>query len=186
MNGKDACNFLTYKGYSDSSAEKTEVRRIFAAALWKRASQVINADNLTLYVAQLRGRMTTNIPLNGGEDIFFWRRFLQVDPTAMTITQISAQGIYYDGTSCQVINRANTLRQLNEQMGIYQDPLVDEQFDPEALFADYTNPLVRTVYLSSLPFPKVYTMAEMDPNYQPPETLPEETASGDGERRQEQ
>lgn len=173
LNGKDACNFLNYKGYSDSSAEKMDVRRIFAAALWKRAAEVITNDNLTLYVAQLRGKMTTNIPLNGGEDIFFWRRFLQADPTAMAITQVSAQGIYYNSTSCQVLNRANTFRQLNEQMGIYQEALLEEQFDPEALFADYTNPLVRTVYLSTLPLPKLYTMAELDPNYQPPEAATE-------------
>ena len=179
LNGNDAVNFIAYKGYSDSSEERMVARRMFAAALWLRASKVITSENLTEHVTQLRTKMTTDIPFGQGEDIFFWRRFLQADASAVQITQISAQGIYYNGTSCQVINRENTFRQLNEQLGVYQEPLLDEQFDPNALLVDNSYPLVRTVYLSTSPFPQLYTMQELDPSYQPEEE--EETVQAQDE-----
>ena len=160
MSAKDVRNFLTYTGYSEALQEKLEARRIFSIALWKHATKVITPENLTLYASQLRLQMTTDIPVSGGEDIFFWRRFLQTDPAVMEITRLSTQSIYYNNVSCQVLNRVNTLRQLNEQMGIYGEALADALFDAERIFVDDNNALIRTVYLANSPLPQVYTMAE--------------------------
>ena len=156
MQAKDVRKFLT----SYSVQDQEEARRLFATALWTRATEVINSDNLTLYASQLRMYLSTDIPVNNGEDIFFWRRFLQNDAELMKITHLSTQNIYYNNTACQVLNRTNTLRQLNEQMGVYEKALPDGLFDMGLLFVDDNNTLVRTVYYASAPLPQVYTMAK--------------------------
>lgn len=160
MEAKDVRRFLSYNGYAEATQEKLEARRIFSTALWKRAVEIITPENLTLYASQLRLQMITDIPVNGGEDIFFWRRFLQADPAAVEITRLSTQSIYYNNVSCQVLNRINTLRQLNEQMGVYGEALADALFDAERIFVDDNNALIRTVYQANSPLPEVYTMAE--------------------------
>lgn len=175
LNAKSVRDYLVHTAQSGSAEEGREARRVFAAALWRQASGVITPENLTLYVAQLRSQLTTNIPYAGGEDIFFWRRFLQASPEAFSITNLSAQSIYYNNTPCQVLNKSNTVRQLNEQMRVYQDALTAEQFDAQSLFVDAANPMIHTVYTSTSPFPELFTMQELDPDYQPEESVPEST-----------
>ncbi len=156
MHAKDVRNFFT----NICNQYQANARIEFATGLWKSATKVITSDNLTLYASQLRMQLTTDMPMDGGEDIFFWRRFLQADPTMVQVAHLSTQSIYYNNTSCQVLNRANTLRQINEQMRVYEEDLVDAQFDAEFIFTDDNNPLVRTVYLAKSPFPQVFPMAE--------------------------
>lgn len=156
MQAKDVRKFLT----SYSTQDQVEARRVFSTALWTRAAEVITSDNLTLYASQLRLQLTTDIPVNKGEDIFFWRHFLQNAPEQMKITHLSTQSVYYNNTACQVLNRANTLRQLNEQTGVYEKALADGLFDTSLLFTDENNALVRTVYHASAPMPELYTMAK--------------------------
>lgn len=175
LDAKDLRSFLGYDRYSDPATESMNARRVLAAALWRQAGKVITPESLSLYVAQLRGQFATDIPYSGGEDVFFWRRFLQAAPEAFSITAISAQSIYYNNTACQVMNKANVLRQLNEQMQVYEDSLTNEQFDPDCVFADFSNAVVRTVYTAVAELPQLYTMQELDPDYQPEETVPDES-----------
>lgn len=161
LNGDGVRQYLTSNEFADATEGLMAARKYFASALWERAREIITPENLSLYSADLRGRMTTNIPYTGGEDIFFWRRFLQADPEEIRITHASSQIVMHSGRQCSVLMRANALRQLNEQMGIYEDALEEGQFDPSALFVDGSSQLVLTVYYSSATLPRLYSMAEL-------------------------
>lgn len=156
-----AVDFLTYNRYPDPAAGQLNAHIQFAAAFWQQARTVITAENLSLYSMELRSQMTTDIPNTGGEDMFFLRRFLRAGVEAFTITHATTQSVYYSGTQCRVLVKENALRQLNEQMLVYEDELTDAQFDPSGVFVDFSNDLVETVYTTATPLPTLYTMAEL-------------------------
>ncbi len=161
LTAESAKRFLLYDGYKDPVEGQYEARRCFAAALKRQVSKIIGNDNLSLYSMELRGEMTTDIPNKGGEDIFFLRRFMKAKDENFCITHISTQNIYYSGIQCRVLVKSNALRQLNEQMMIYEDELTAAQFDPSGVFADFSNQLMQTAYTSSSELPRLYTVTEL-------------------------
>lgn len=161
LDAKAAMDFLTYTKYSDPATGKLNAHIQFAASFWQQARTVITADNLSLFSMEIRSMMTTDIPNTGGEDMFFLRKFLRAEPNAFAITHVTSQSVFYNGTQCRVLVKANALRQLNEQMMVYEDALTVAQFDPRGVFVDYANQMVATVYTTTALLPPLHTMEEL-------------------------
>lgn len=161
LNAPKAISFLTYDGYNDPTEGQFEARRCFAAALRLQAVKEVQMDQLSLFTTKIRGAMTTDIPSAGGEDMFFLRRFLTASDDDFTITNISTQSVYSNGERYRVMVKGNALRQLNEQMKIYKKALTPEQFDPQGVFVDPSNPIMQSVYASSSVLPTLYTLTDL-------------------------
>ncbi len=174
LNAAEAVAFLQYAGYKDAAEGQYGARRQFAAALWERAVRVITKDKLSLYTMELRGELTTDLPAEGGQDMFFLRRFITAKAEQFRITNVSTQNVYAAGTRCRVLIKDNTLRQLNSQMKVYQEDLEAPQFDSSGLFADFSDPIMQTVYTSSTVLPSLYTFKELL-TVEPPATQTEDS-----------
>ncbi len=170
LTAKSAMEFLTYARHKDPVNGKLMANMQFASAFWQQARTVITADNLSLYSMEIRGMMTTDIPNTGGEDMFFLRRFLRAEPEAFSLTYLNAKAVHYGGMQCNVLVKNNALEQLNQQMLVYKEPLMAEQFDPSGVFVDHANHMVATVYTTSTPLPTLYTMAKLLNLDTPPQT----------------
>ncbi|MBQ8288168.1 MAG: hypothetical protein IJX76_05280 [Clostridia bacterium] len=161
LNARNATSFLTYDQYNDPTEGQFAARRSFAAALRQRAVEMLSLDQLSLYTMELRGEMTTDIPSAGGQDMFFLRRFLVAENDDFTVTNITTQSVYYNNARYRVLVKNNTLRQLNEQMRVYQKDVETAQFDPSGIFVDPSNQIMQSVYGSSTALPTVYTLTRL-------------------------
>ncbi|MBQ8382964.1 MAG: hypothetical protein IJX47_07165 [Clostridia bacterium] len=161
LNAQNAISFLTYDQYNDPTEGQFSARRAFTAALRQRAVEKLALDQLSLYTMELRGEMTTDIPSTGGQDMFFLRRFLVTDNDDFTVTNISTQSVYYNNARYRVLVKDNTLRQLNQQMRVYQKDVETAQFDPSGVFVDPSNQIMQSVYASSTALPTVYTLTAL-------------------------
>lgn len=156
-----AMDFLTYDRYKDPIEGQLTAHIHFAAAFWQQMRTKVTVENLSLFSVEVRGMMTTDIPSTGGEDIFFLRKFLRAEPADFAITHLSTQSVFFNGKQMVVMLKANALRQLNEQMLVYEEELASQQFDPSGVFVDHANQMVATVYNNAAPLPTLHTMAEL-------------------------
>lgn len=161
LNASDAADFLLYDRYNDPVEGQFEARRYFVASLRQQACKTLNLDQLSLVAMDLRGKMTTDIPNQGGQDMFFLRHFLKTESNMFTVTNISTQSVYYHGAEYRVLLKDNTRRQLNLQMQLYEEELTAEQFDPSGVFVDPSNQIMHTVYNSASVLPRVYSLTEL-------------------------
>lgn len=161
LSGSEALEFLAFDSYTDMPESYMDARKLLTAAIFERATEAVEADMLSLFVMELRSTMTTNIPSSGGEDIFFVRKWLQTDPTDLQIASLSTQAVYIASASCRVLLKGNTLTQMNELLGLYEEELTLEQLDPQRVFVDYSSDVSKAVYNSSAELPKTYTARQL-------------------------
>ncbi|MBQ7355368.1 MAG: hypothetical protein IJW62_07610 [Clostridia bacterium] len=161
LDASDAVEFLLYDRYNDPAEGQFEARRYFVAALRQQACKSLSLDQLSLIAMDLRGQMTTDIPSQGGQDMFFLRHFLKTENNRFTVTNISTQNVYSHGAEYRVLVKDNTRRQLNLQMQLYEEELTAEQFDPTGVFVDPSNQIMHTVYNSASVLPRVYSLTEL-------------------------
>lgn len=161
LSGSQVLEFLAYEQYSDMPQTYMDARKLLTAAISSRVRDAVETEMLSLFVLELRSEMVTNIPSEGGEDIFFVRKWLQTAPTAFRIANISTQLVYINSTACRVLIEGNTLTQMNELLGLYDGELNDEQFDPKYVFVDYSSDVAKAVYNSSAVLPSSYTARQL-------------------------
>lgn len=160
LDGNQALEFLAYERYSDMPQTYLDARKLLTTAIYNQARETVETEMLSLFVMELRAAMTTNIPFEGGEDIFFVRKWLQTAPEAFKITNLSTQVVYVSSTACRVLLKGNTLEQMNA-LAIYEEELTAEQFDPRYVFVDYSSEVEKAVYDSSAPLPTTYTAKQI-------------------------
>ncbi len=178
LTAQKAISYLTYADYNDGTQGQFEARMQLVAALRGQFVRVVRPDQLSLITAEIRAAMTTDIPGAEGEDMFFLRRFITAKEENFTVTHISTQSVYHNGERYRVMLKENALRQLNEQMEIYQKDLTAAQFDPSGVFVDPSSQIMQSVYASKTTLPGLYTLTEL--LAPPPEPAPEtDPASSD-------
>lgn len=160
LNGSQALEFLAYDRYSEMPQNYLDARKLITTAIFNQARETVENEMLSLFVMEMRSVMTTNIPSDGGEDIFFVRKWLQTAPEAFKITDLSTQVVYVSSTACRVLLKENTVQQMNE-LAIYEGELTAEQFDPRSVFVDYSSDVAKAVYNSSAALPTSYTAAQI-------------------------
>lgn len=161
LSGSQALEFLAFDGYSEMPDTYMDARKLLTAAIFEQARETVEADMLSLFVMELRAAMTTDIPSSGGEDIFFVRKWLQTEPAEVKIASASTQAVYISSASCRVLLKSNTLTQMNELLGLYEEELTPEQFDPRHVFVDNSSDVSRAVYNSSASLPTTYTARQL-------------------------
>lgn len=155
LGGAQAVEFIAYDSYSDQSYY--DAGKLMTAAIFDRTQETVDSEMLSLFVMELRTLMTTNIPSEGGEDIFFVRKLLQTDPMSFSIANLSTQVVYISATACRVLLEGNTVTQMNELLKIYEEEITADQFDPRFVFVDYSSNVAKAVYNSSAELPTTYT-----------------------------
>lgn len=163
LNGSQALEYLAYDAYSSMPQSYMDARKLLTAAIFDRVKEMVKSENLSLFVGELRSTMTTNLPPseNGGEDIFFVRKWLQTDPDAFRISNLSTQIVYITSSASRVLLEGNTVKQMNELMEIYEEDLTAEQFDPRYVFVDYSSDVAKAVYNSTASMPATYTAKQL-------------------------
>lgn len=157
LSGSQAMQFLSYDRFSSMPQDYLDARKILTAAVYNQARATVESEILSLFVMELRSAITTNIPSDGGEDIFFVRKWLQTTPENFKITNLSTQVVYVSSTACRVLLKGNSLQQMNEVLAIYEEDLTEAQFDPRYVFVDYSSDVAKAVYHSSAALPATYT-----------------------------
>lgn len=161
LNGSQVLEYLAYDAYSSMPQSYMDARKLLTAAVFDQARETVESEMLSLFVMELRTTMTTNIPSEGGEDIFFVRKWLQTDLEAFKISNLSTQIVYITSSSSRVLLESNTLKQMNELMKIYEEELTAEQFDPRYVFVDYSSDVAKAVYNSAASLPATYTAKQL-------------------------
>ncbi len=161
LSGSQTIDFLGYDSFSNMPQTYMDARKLVTAAIYDKARESVESEMLSLFVMELRSEMTTNIPSSGGEDIFFVRKWLQTEPESFQISNVSTQVVYISSSSCRILVKSNTLKQMNELLKVYQEELTDAQFDPRYVFIDYSSDVAKAVYNSSAALPATYTAAQL-------------------------
>lgn len=156
LSGSQVIEFLSYNRFSDLSQALLDARKLMTAAIFNQAKETVETEMLSLFVMELRTQMTTNIPTEGGEDIFFVRKWLQTPLDAMKIANLSTQMVYVSSNGCRVLFKDNTLKQMNTLLALYEEELTAEQFDPKFVFVDYSSDVAKVAYNLSTDLPTVY------------------------------
>ncbi len=159
LEGGNMAAFLSYSGFSDSvlmNAYKTVI-----AAIYSKAKTQVTNDTVSLFVLEIRNCIVTDIPSNGGEDIFFTRRLLETDSSRVRFTQVASQSCAVPAGLVEVIRKSEAIKVINEYLGVYTDELTTDMFDPQKMFTDDTNQLVAIIYKSSGGAPQIYTAQDI-------------------------
>lgn len=161
LTGNQALEFLAYDRYSDMPQTYMDARKLITASIFNQARETVETEMLSLFVMELRSLMTTNIPSEGGEDIFFVRKWLQTDPESFSIANLATQLVYISSVGCRVLQESNALAQMNELLGLYEEDLTAAQFDPRYVFVDYSSDVAKAVYNSSATPQTTYTAKQL-------------------------
>lgn len=161
LSGEQAVEYLAFKEYSDLPQTYYDAGKLITTAVFNEAKETVESEMLSLFVMELRTLMTTNVPSEGGEDIFFVRKWLQTDTSAFRIANLSTQVVYISSSACRVLLEGNTITQMNELLRIYEEALTADQFDPRHVFVDYSSNVAKAVYNSSATLPTTYTAKQL-------------------------
>ena len=172
LSAQDAISFLRYDQYDEPTDGQLTARRYLTAALRQRAVEMLDMDKLSLHAMELRGEMTTDIPSDSGQDVFFLRRFLTAKNDDFALTYVGTQSVFYHNARYRVLSKENTRRQINEQMCVYEKDLGEAHFDPSGVFWDPSSRVMQTVYSSAPMMPALYTLTAILEPPSEPETAP--------------
>lgn len=159
LGGEQAVEYLAHDSYSEQSYY--DAGKLMTTAIFSEAKEKVESEMLSLFVMELRTLMTTNIPSDGGEDIFFVRKWLQTDLKEFRIANLSTQVVYISSSACRVLLEGNTVTQMNELLKIYEEELNADQFDPRYVFVDYSSKVAKAVYNSYAELPTIYTAKQI-------------------------
>lgn len=161
LNGNQVIEYLSFDDYSNMPQTHMDARKNFVAALHERARTTVDSEILSLFVMDLRTQMTTNIPSDSGEDIFFVRKWLQTAPEDFKIANIATQQVLIGSTPCRFMYESNALVQMNELLAIYEEDMTAELFDPQHVFIDYSSDVAKAVYDGATSRQPIYTVKQL-------------------------
>ncbi|MBR4961981.1 MAG: LCP family protein [Clostridia bacterium] len=137
LDGKQAEEFVRFRsGYMQADLGRVNAQKIFLTALMQKVKgsfSLANTATLTKVAEEIFRNLHTDLKVS---DILFYAKFLlKVDLADMNMTTIPGNAVYSSGgQSYYVINRAATLKVINEYYNIYETEITDSIFDRNSLF----------------------------------------------------
>ncbi len=132
LNGNDAEGFVRFReGYLTADLGRINAQKIFLTAMFNKVKDTVKSvdiPTITNIANEVFNCVDTNMTVS--DIIYYAKFFMNVDLSSITMTTIPGNmaGRYY------VVNRAGTLKLINEHYNIYEKEISDSIFDKDYLF----------------------------------------------------
>lgn len=144
LNGEQAEGFVRYrKGFVQADIGRGNAQKLFLTAFIEKAKSSLSVSNipvLTTLANQVISNLTTNI--SAPDIVYFAKNALAVDFSKIVMMTVPGDGVY----ASYVINRADTLKVINEYFNVYDNDITDAIFDPERVFTDDSPSAIASAY----------------------------------------
>lgn len=155
LNGAQVSALTRYSGFSEDVM--MNFYKSVIAAIFIKAKASLGNDIVALFVHEVRQNVTTDIPSDRGEDIFFMKKFISQKSASVRFTQLATQSCAVSIGLVQVIHKPRAAESINGFLRIYTEEIEKDAFDKEGFFNDSTNQAVSTIYQSTGNAKTIYT-----------------------------
>ncbi len=150
LNGAQAEGFIRFRsGYTQGDLGRVSAQKIFLTALFDQAKSTVksaNVSKLTEIATEISKYLTTNLSIS--DLMFYAKAFTNIDMeniNMLTIPGNMEESPYRMG-NFYVVNRAATLKVVNQYFNIYEKEISDSIFDRNGTFNLYYDAWINEVY----------------------------------------
>ncbi len=145
LNGAQAEGFVRFReDYEQADIGRVNAQKLFMTAFIETVKNELSTADLskmTQIVTAVLNNLTTDIP--AADAVYFLKNALSIDFSSFVMMTVPCD--YAGGL---VINRAETLRVINQYFNIYNTEISNSIFDPELRFTNENNEKMHAAYLA--------------------------------------
>ncbi|MBQ4592379.1 MAG: LCP family protein [Clostridia bacterium] len=146
LNGYQAECFVRFRsGYTQGDLGRVSAQKIFLTALFEQAKSTVKSasvSKLTEIATEISKYLTTNLSVS--DLMFYAKAFLNIDMEDISLLTIP--GNMERSNQYYVVNRAATLKVINQYFNIYEREISDSIFDRNGTFNLYYDAWISEVY----------------------------------------
>ena len=147
LDGSDAEGFVRFRsGYLQADLGRVNAQKIFLTAMFNKVKETVKSVNVTVLTNianEIFKCVDTDMSIS--DIVYFAKLFLNIDLSGINMMTIPGNmaGQYY------VVNRASTLKVINEYYNIYNKEISDSIFDKNYIFCDTDAQYICDVYFDT-------------------------------------
>ena len=151
MDGATAEGFVRFRsGYVQADLGRANAQKIFLTALYRRVQELIKyfgVSNLTNLATQIMKYVTTDMSVS--DMMFFVKSFAEIGMENVTMLTMPGEAENVTMYFYYVMNRAATLREINEHFNIYDKEIDNSIFDRAPTFCFTNLSYISNLYYAS-------------------------------------